>query len=84
MKDLLEYIVKSIVSNPDDLKIEEEEQDNNVLLKLTVHKDDMGKVIGKEGKIIKAIRTLLKVRAINEQKRVDLQLVEPPVETLPA
>ena len=79
MKDLLLYIVKNLVSYPDDLKVEEEEQNNNVLLKLYVNKDDMGKVIGKEGKIIKAVRTLLKVRAINEKKRVELQLVEPSV-----
>ncbi|MBI3980712.1 KH domain-containing protein [Candidatus Microgenomates bacterium] len=80
MKDLLLYIVKNLVTYPDDLKVEEEEQNNNVLLKLYVNKEDMGKVIGKEGKIIKAIRTLLKVRAINEKKRVDLQLVEPPAQ----
>lgn len=78
MKDLLLYIVKNLVTYPDDLKVEEEEQNSNVLLKLYVNKEDMGKIIGKEGKIIKAIRTLLKVRAINEKKRVDLQLVEPP------
>lgn len=80
MKDLLFYIVKNLVTYPDDLKVEEEEQNNNVLLKLYVNKEDMGKVIGKEGKIIKAIRALLKVRAINEKKRVELQLVEPPAE----
>lgn len=80
MKDLLLYIVKNLVTYPDDLKVEEEEQNNNVLLKLYVNKEDMGKIIGKEGKIIKAIRALLKVRAINEKKRVELQLVEPPAE----
>lgn len=77
MRDLLEFIVKPMVSYPDELKIEEENTPAGVLLKLHVNKEDMGKIIGKEGKIIKAIRSLLKIRGLMENLRVELQLIEP-------
>lgn len=77
MKDLLEFIAKNILSYPEEVKIEEIVQNDNVLLKLNVNKEDMGKIIGKEGKIIKAIRALLKVRGLMEGKKVELQLIEP-------
>ncbi|MBI3384987.1 KH domain-containing protein [Candidatus Gottesmanbacteria bacterium] len=77
MKNLLEFIAKNILTNPDDVKIEEVDQNNTVLLKMNVSKEDMGKVIGKEGKIIKAIRALLKIRGLMEGKKVELQLIEP-------
>ncbi len=77
MKNLLEFIAKNILTYPDDVKIEEVDQNNTVLLKMNVHKEDMGKVIGKEGKIIKAIRALLKIRGLMEGKKVELQLIEP-------
>lgn len=79
MKDLLEYILKNILEHPEEIKIEETEMNNNVLLKAYVHKEDMGRVIGKEGKIIKAIRTLLKTKGIIMGKKIDLQLAEPEI-----
>lgn len=80
MKDLLEYIIKNIVDHPDDISVEEQiAQNGDVLLLLHVNKEDMGKVIGKEGKIIKAVRTLLKTKGIINNQKVDLQLVEPEV-----
>jgi predicted RNA-binding protein YlqC (UPF0109 family) len=77
MKDLLEYIVKNLVSNPDAVTVEEENQDGNVNLYLTVDPTDMGIVIGKGGQTIHSLRKILTVRAIAENVRVNLQLVEP-------
>mgnify|MGYP001597032251 CR=1 FL=1 len=77
MKNLLEFLAKNILTHPEEVKIEEVIQENMVFLKMTVNKEDMGKVIGKEGKIIKALRALLKIRGLLEGKKVELQLVEP-------
>ena len=81
MKDLVEYIVKQIVNNPDSVNVTEENQDGNVNLVLTVDPADMGLVIGKSGQTIKAIRKILTIRAMAENVRVNLQLVEPNVES---
>lgn len=77
MKDLLEYIVKNLVNNPDAVVVEEDNQDGNVNLYLTVHPEDMGIIIGKGGQTIHAIRKVLTVRAISENVRINLQLNEP-------
>lgn len=77
MKDLLSYIVTSLVSNPDAVTIDEQNQDSNIDLTLTVDPADMGLIIGKGGQTIRAIRKLLTVRAIAENIRVNLQLAEP-------
>jgi uncharacterized protein len=77
MKELLEYIVKNLVSNPDSVVVEEETAEGNVNLYLTVHPDDMGIVIGKGGQTIHSLRKILTVRAIAENVRVNLQLNEP-------
>lgn len=77
MKDLLEYIVKSIVDKPEEVKIKESlDEFGGVKLSLSVDTDDMGKVIGKEGKIIKAIRTIVRILAIKNGKRVNIELEE--------
>lgn len=80
MKDLLNYLVTNIVSKPEEVKIEEENQDGVINLTLTVDPTDMGLVIGKGGQTIRSIRKLLTVRAIAENVRVNLQLSEPPTE----
>ncbi|MBI2017867.1 KH domain-containing protein [Candidatus Daviesbacteria bacterium] len=77
MKDLLNYIVTSLVSNPDAVSITEDKNDGEINLILTVDPKDMGLVIGKMGKTIRAIRKLLTVRAIAENIRVNLQLNDP-------
>lgn len=77
MKDLLSYIVTNLVSKPESVKIEEQKQDGNLDLNLTVDPADMGLVIGKNGQTIRAIRKLLTVRAIAENIRVNLTLTEP-------
>lgn len=76
MRDLLDYIVKQIVSNPDQVNIEESTDGGQVNLALKVDPDDMGVVIGKGGQTIKAIRKLLAVRAMSDNVRINVQLVE--------
>lgn len=79
MKDLLEYIVKSLVNHPDDISIKEEIVDSHTLnLSLKVNSEDMGLVIGKNGQTIKSIRKLLITRAMAEGQntRVSLSLGE--------
>jgi len=77
MKDLLQFIVTSLVTKPEAVTIDEKSKDGNVDLNLTVDPTDMGLIIGKSGQTIRAIRKLLTVRAIAENVRVNLQLVEP-------
>lgn len=77
MKDLLNYIVTNIVTKPESVIIDEQRQDGDVSLNLTVDPSDMGIIIGKNGQTIRAIRKLLTVRAIAENVRVNLQLNEP-------
>lgn len=76
MEDLLNFILEAIVQKPDKITLESTEKDGLVNLTLSVDKEDMGRVIGKNGKIIKAIRTILRIRALKEGKRVNLTLVE--------
>lgn len=76
MKKLLEFIVKNIVASPDKVLIEEREENSQINLNLDVDSEDMGIIIGKSGRTIKAIRTLLKIKAIKEGKHVYLNLVE--------
>lgn len=77
MKDLLNFIVTSLVTKPDAVLIDEQHEDSTVNLNLTVDPSDMGIIIGKNGQTIRAIRKLLTVRAIAENIRVNLQLTEP-------
>jgi len=77
MKNLLKYVVTSIVNHPDEVKIEEQlHDDGSILLLLKVDPEDMGQVIGKGGRIIRAIRNLVRVKALGEKKRVGVELVE--------
>lgn len=76
MKTFIEWVIKKIVDKPDQVLVEEINQENQVLINLKVAQEDMGRVIGKGGKIIKAVRNLLKILAIKEGKLVNLQLVE--------
>ncbi len=71
MKELLEIIAKNIVDFPDDVKIDEVvREDGTIVLKLNVNETDIGKVIGKQGRIAKSIRTLIKAQAISCNKKV--------------
>ncbi len=73
----LEYIIKELVDNPTDVKINRTLDEMGVLLTLTVHKDDMGKVIGRSGATAKAIRTILRVVGMKHDARVNLKIEEP-------
>ena len=77
MKDLLNFIVQSLVTKPEVVLIDEQKQNGDINLNLTVDPSDMGLIIGKGGQTIRAIRKLLTVRAIAENVRVNLQLNEP-------
>lgn len=73
----IEDLVKSIVDNPADVKTERTIDERGVLIKLYVNPEDMGKIIGKEGKTAKAIRTLLRVFGAKNDARLNLKIVEP-------
>jgi predicted RNA-binding protein YlqC (UPF0109 family) len=75
MKELIEYIAKSIVDKPEEVKVTEEVTDDGIVLRLEVAPEDTGKVIGKEGRIAKAMRTLLRVAAIRKGTRATLEIV---------
>ncbi len=75
MKELVEYIVKSIVSEPDKVNITEESSDEGLLIKLEVAPEDKGRVIGRQGRVAEAMRTLLRVKAAKDDTRVRLEIV---------
>ena len=78
MKTALSYILSSIVSEPEKIDIKEEEIDGIINFTLKVANDDMGKVIGKGGKVIRAIRNVMKIKAIKENKKINITLAEAP------
>jgi predicted RNA-binding protein YlqC (UPF0109 family) len=76
MKDTLHYILTAIVDNPDAVTIEERDEDGILNLIVTVAKEDMGKVIGKEGKVIRSIRNIMKIKAMKHDVRINVSLAE--------
>jgi len=76
MKDTLSYIVSCLVENKDKVVISEENEEDMITLKIAVDKEDMGRVIGKNGKVIRAIRNVMKIPAIKQNKRVNILLEE--------
>ena len=74
MKGLLEVIAKSIVDNPDEVVVTEKETEKGLVLELKVAPSDMGKVIGKQGRIAKAIRSVVKAAASRENKQVSVEI----------
>ncbi|MCL2592804.1 MAG: KH domain-containing protein [Defluviitaleaceae bacterium] len=76
MKDLLELIAKSLVDNPSEVSVKEIESDGSTILELRVAEEDMGKVIGKQGRIAKAIRTVVKAGAIHSGKRIVVEITQ--------
>lgn len=75
MKELVEIIAKSLVDNPEAVQVNEILGEQSIILELKVAPDDMGKVIGKQGRIAKAIRTVVKAAAIKENKRVVVEII---------
>lgn len=76
-KAFLEYVVKSLVDHPEDVKVDRTVDEMGVLITLDVNKEDMGKIIGRNGNTAKAIRTLLRVVGMKNQARVNLKINEP-------
>ncbi|HZJ58182.1 MAG TPA: KH domain-containing protein [Clostridia bacterium] len=75
MGELVKFIAKSLVDNPDEVDVREVEGEQTVIIELRVAPDDMGKVIGKQGRIAKAIRTVVKAAATKEKKRVVVEII---------
>jgi len=76
MKDTLHTIITAIVEYPDDVQVTQDEQEGIVTLTLSVNPADMGRIIGKNGKVIRSIRNVMKIPAIKQNKRIDISLTE--------
>ncbi len=76
MKELLTYIVQNLVENPDDVQVTETRDDNEMNLEVTVNPGDMGKVIGRQGRIARNIRTLMRAAGQRQGIRVNVDIVD--------
>ncbi|MEK3855140.1 KH domain-containing protein [Cytobacillus sp. FSL H8-0458] len=76
MKELIETIVKPLVDFPEDVQVNVQEEDQRVTYRLSVNKNDMGKVIGKQGRVAKAIRTVVYAAGSSEEKKIFLEIIE--------
>ncbi len=75
MEKLVETIAKALVDSPEEVRVKRSESEDLVTISLSVAKNDMGKVIGKKGRIAKAIRTVVNAASINEDKKVNVEIV---------
>ena len=75
MRDLVEYVAKTLVNDPESVKVTEEALDGNLLIRVEVAEDDKGRIIGKQGRVAQAMRTLLRVAAVKQGIRVVLEIV---------
>ena len=75
MKELLEYLAKALVDNPEEVQVKLLEAEKTVVLELRVAPEDMGKIIGKQGRIAQALRTVIKAAAVKEGKRVVVEII---------
>ncbi|HBU11901.1 MAG TPA: KH domain-containing protein [Clostridiales bacterium] len=75
MRELVEFMAKSLVDQPEAVKVVEREEDNAFVIEITVSPDDMGKVIGKQGRIAKAIRTVVKAASVKSPKKYIVEIV---------
>jgi predicted RNA-binding protein YlqC (UPF0109 family) len=76
MRDLVEFLTRALVDDPDAVNVEELEEDGDIVLEITVAEDDVGRVIGRGGRIANAIRTLAKAAAVREDRRVIVDILE--------
>ncbi|MFS0782331.1 KH domain-containing protein [Bacillus sp. 1P06AnD] len=76
MNDLIKTIVASLVDHPEDISVREQEDEHSITYTLSVHKEDMGKVIGKQGRVAKAIRTVIYAAGSAQQKKIYLEISE--------
>jgi predicted RNA-binding protein YlqC (UPF0109 family) len=75
MKEFLDYVARALVDNPDEVRVEVDEADDEVTLTLSVDERDMGRVIGRDGRIANAIRSLLRVMGARDGRHVELEIV---------
>lgn len=75
MKELVEVLAKSLVDHPEQVEVREVESERTIVYELSVAREDMGKVIGKQGRIAKAIRTVVNAAAVKEDKRVQIDII---------
>ena len=76
MKDLLQYLAKSLVDNPDAAEVNDTQAETALVLKLKVAKEDLGRIIGKQGRTAKSIRTILNAAASRQNQKVVLEIIE--------
>jgi len=76
-QEFLEYVVKSLVDHPEDVKVDRRVDEMGVLLSLKVHPEDMGQIVGREGSTARAIRTLVRIIGLKNHARVNLKIEEP-------
>jgi uncharacterized protein len=77
VKELVEYVARSLVDDPTQVKVDQVKAGGKIILELRVAKEDMGRVIGKSGRVANALRMLLRVAAAREGKQVTLDVIEP-------
>lgn len=75
MKELVEILAKALVNHPEEVNVTEVNKEDTLVLQVTVNKEDMGKVIGKQGKVAKAIRSVVRAAAIKEGKKVVVEII---------
>ena len=75
MRELVEYIARNLVDDPEAVRVNEREEENAFILELTVAPDDMGKVLGKQGRIAKAIRTVVKAATTKSPKKYIVEII---------
>jgi predicted RNA-binding protein YlqC (UPF0109 family) len=75
MKLLVEVIAKSLVDHPEEVQVREVDGERSIVFELSVHPDDMGKIIGKQGRIVKALRTVVAAASVKENKRVMVEII---------
>jgi hypothetical protein len=75
MKELVEVIAKALVDNPNEVVVTEKEEGKHITIELHVAPSDMGKVIGKQGRIAKAIRSVVKAASLGDNKKVDVEII---------
>jgi predicted RNA-binding protein YlqC (UPF0109 family) len=76
MAELLEYLARQLVDEPDKVRVERIDEDDTVVLRLHVAEEDLGKVIGRQGRIARALRTIVRAGSAREQRRVQLEIVD--------
>lgn len=76
MKELLEFLARSLVDHPEQVRVEATESDNSVVLRLSVAPEDLGRVIGKQGRIARALRTVVKASAVKDGKQATVEIVD--------